>query len=63
MSTQAQMQAFTQQVEARSLALAFAAKYPTDNVRQAIAYAEQGRLAWTDIAALFARSFAQACTA
>jgi hypothetical protein len=31
--------------------------------RQAVAYAEQGRLAWTDIAALFARSFAQACTA
>lgn len=46
--------------EAESLARQFAAAYPTPAVLQAIRYAEADRVAWVDIAALFARSFATA---
>lgn len=46
--------------EARTLALEFAAKWPTPNVRQAVAYCESGRLEWSAVAELFARSFASA---
>lgn len=46
--------------EAESLARDFARVYPTPNVLEAIAYCESGRLAWTDVAALFARSYGAA---
>jgi hypothetical protein len=46
--------------EARVLAEAFAAKYDTPNVRLAVEYARYGRLAWSDVAALFARSYGTA---
>ena len=45
------------EAEARELALNFAAAWPTPNVRQAIAYAESGVLAWSQVAALFGRGF------
>lgn len=46
--------------EAETLARMFADKYPTDNVKLAIAYAEAGRISWEDIASLFAKSYASA---
>lgn len=45
--------------EARGLCYDFAAKFDTPNVREGIAYAEQGRIAWQPLAALFARSYAE----
>lgn len=48
--------------EARHLARAFAAKYDTPAVRAGIAHAEAGRIQWVDLAALFARSYAEART-
>jgi hypothetical protein len=46
--------------EAETLARAFAVTYPTPNVLRAIALCESGRLAWVDVAALFARSYGAA---
>lgn len=37
---------------------AFARQYPTPNVARAIELAESGRIAWVDVAAVFARSLA-----
>jgi hypothetical protein len=51
---------FGSATEAERLARAFAAKWPTPNVRQAIDLCEAGRLSWVDVAALFARSFGKA---
>lgn len=51
------------EAEARTLALAFAAKYQTPNVRLAVQYAEAGELEWSAIAALFARSYGEAVAA
>ena len=45
------------EAEARELALNFAAAWPTPNVRQAVAYAEAGVLAWSEVAALSGRGF------
>lgn len=39
---------------------AFAAEYPTPNVRRAVALCESGELAWSDVAALFCRSLESA---
>lgn len=38
----------------------FAATYPTPNTLRALALCESGRLAWDDVAALFARSLRDA---
>lgn len=37
---------------------AFAQQFPTPNVRAAIAHCESGRLAWEQVANLFAKSLA-----
>lgn len=37
---------------------AFAAQFPTANVKAALAYCESGRLTWEQVADLFARSLA-----
>lgn len=50
----------TYAAEAEHLAREFAAKWDTPAVREAIAYCETGRLAWADVAALFARSYGTA---
>lgn len=50
----------TYAAEAETLARQFAAKWPTPNTLRAIALCEAGTLAWVDVAALFARSFAKA---
>lgn len=46
--------------EAELLARNFASTYPTAAVNRAITLCESGHLAWIDVAALFARSFATA---
>ena len=51
------------EAEARELALDFAAAWPTTNVKLAIAYAEAGMLAWSQVAALFGRGFGLALQA
>lgn len=53
----------THAAEAEQLARAFAAKWDSPAVREAIAYCESGRLAWVDVAALFARSYGTALAA
>jgi hypothetical protein len=50
----------TAATEAELLARQFAAAWDGPAVRQAIAYCESGRLAWVDVAALFARSYGAA---
>lgn len=50
----------TYAAEAETLARDFAAAYPTANVLRAISLCESGRLAWVDVAALFARSYGTA---
>jgi hypothetical protein len=52
----------TPAAEAEQLAREFARAYPTPNVRRAVALCESGRLAWVDVAALFARSYGSART-
>lgn len=52
-----------QAAEAERLARQFAAKYDTAAVREAIAYCESGRLAWVDVAALFAKAYGTAVNA
>lgn len=54
------MSAQTYAAEAESLVRQFAAKWDTPAVREALAYCESGRLAWVDVAALFARSYGKA---
>lgn len=41
---------------------AFARQYPGPNALRAVTLCESGRLAWEDVAALFARSLASALT-
>ena len=48
------------EAEARVLALAFARVWPTEVVREGVALAEAGRVEWSALAALFARSWAVA---
>lgn len=57
------MNTTTYATEAETLARGFAAKWDSPAVREAIAYAEAGRLSWVDIAALFARSYGTALAA
>ena len=38
----------------------FAAQYPSDNVRRAIALAESGTITWHDVAGLFRRALTKA---
>lgn len=54
------MNTTTYAAEAEKLARDFAAAWPTPNTLRAIALCESGRLAWVDVAALFAKSFAKA---
>lgn len=49
--------------EAETLVRQFAATWNTSAVREALAYCETGRLAWVDVAALFARSYGTALRA
>lgn len=49
-----------QAAEAEALCREFARVYPSANVLRGIALCESGRLAWVDVAALFARSAAVA---
>lgn len=46
--------------EAETLCREFARVYDAPNVRRAVALCESGRLAWVDVAALFAWSYGQA---
>lgn len=50
----------TYAAEAEGLVREFAAKWDSPSVREALAYCESGRLAWVDVAALFARSYGTA---
>jgi hypothetical protein len=48
------------EAEARVLALSFARVWDTSAVREGVALAEAGRVEWSALAALFARSYATA---
>lgn len=50
----------THAAEAETLVRQFAATWDSPAVREALAYCESGRLAWVDVAALFARSYGKA---
>lgn len=48
------------EAEAEALCREFARVYPTPNVLRGVGLCEAGRLAWIDVAALFARSYGTA---
>lgn len=49
-----------QAAEAEALCRAYAQGFPTPNVLRAVALCVAGTLAWTDVAVVFARSYAEA---
>lgn len=48
------------EAEAETLCREFARVHPTPNVLRGVALCEAGRLAWVDMAALFAKSYGTA---